>query len=49
MAGEFAVHLRDGDVYSLAEMQTMLDHSGWRFVDHRPLTGPQSLIVATAT
>jgi hypothetical protein len=49
MAGEFAVHLRDGDVYSVAEMQTMLDHSGWRFVDHLPLAGPQSLIVATAT
>ena len=49
MAGEFAVHLRDGDVYSVAEMQTMLDQSGWQFVDHRPLAGPQSLIIATAT
>jgi SAM-dependent methyltransferase len=48
MAGEFAVHLRDGDVYSVAEMQTMLDQSGWHFVDHRPLAGPQSLIVAAA-
>jgi SAM-dependent methyltransferase len=46
MAGEFAVHVRDGDVYSVEEMQTMLADSGWRFVDHRPLAGPQSLVVA---
>ncbi len=46
MAGEFAVHLRDGDVYSVAEVQGWLPATGWRFVDHRPLVGPQSVIVA---
>ena len=48
MAGEFAVHLRDGDVYSVDEVRAWLPDAGWRFVEHRPLTGPQSLIVADA-
>jgi SAM-dependent methyltransferase len=48
MAGEFAVHLRTGDVYSVEEVRGWLDHTGWRFTDHRPLAGPQSLIVAQA-
>jgi SAM-dependent methyltransferase len=48
MAGEFAVHLRTGDVYSVEEVCGWLDHTGWRFTDHRPLAGPQSLIVAQA-
>jgi SAM-dependent methyltransferase len=46
MAGEFAVHLRDGDVYSAAEVQDWLPATGWRFVEHLPLVGPQSVIVA---
>lgn len=45
MAGEFAVHLRNGDVYSVEEVRGWLDKSGWRFVQHFPLSGPQSLIV----
>ena len=48
MAGEFAVHVRDGDVYSVDEVRAWLPEAGWRFVDHRPLAGPQRLIVATA-
>jgi hypothetical protein len=48
MAGEFAVHLRDGDVYSVDEVRDWLPDAGWRFVEHRPLAGPQSLIVAEA-
>jgi SAM-dependent methyltransferase len=48
MAGEFAVHLRDGDVYSVEEVHDWLDRTGWRFADHRPLAGPQTLIVAEA-
>ena len=48
MAGEFAVHLRDGDVYSVAEVRDWLPATGWRFVDHFPLVGPQSVIVAEA-
>lgn len=48
MAGEFAVHLRDGDVYSVDEARAWLSESGWRFVEHASLVGPQSLIVAEA-
>ncbi len=46
MAGEFAVLLKDGDVYSVDEVREWLPDAGWRYVDHRPLAGPQSLIVA---
>lgn len=48
MAGEFAAHLRDGDVYSVDEVREWLPETGWRFVEHAPLAGPQSLIVAEA-
>jgi len=48
MAGEFAAHLRDGDVYSVEEVREWLGQTGWRFVEHTPLAGPQSLIVAEA-
>lgn len=48
MAGEFAVHLREGDVYSVEEVRGWLPDAGWRFVQHTPLTGPQSLIIAEA-
>lgn len=48
MAGEFAVHVRDGDVYSAQEVRGWLEATGWRFTAHRPLAGPQSLIVAEA-
>ena len=47
MAGEFAVHLRDGDVYSVAEARAWLGETGWRFESHHPLAGPQSVIVAS--
>jgi SAM-dependent methyltransferase len=46
MAGEFATHIRTGDVYSVEEVRGWLDRTGWRFADHRPLAGPQSLIIA---
>ena len=49
MAREFAVHVRDGDVYSVDEVGAWLAETGWRFRSHLPLTGPQSLIAATAT
>ena len=48
MAGEFAVHLRNGDVYSVDEARSWLDETGWRFVDHSPLAGPVSLVTAEA-
>ncbi len=49
MAGEFAVHLRNGDVYSVDEAREWLHETGWRFIEHKALAGPQSLIVAEAT
>ena len=48
MAGEFAVHLDNGDVYSVDEVRGWLGETGWRFVEHRALAGPQSLVVAAA-
>jgi SAM-dependent methyltransferase len=39
MAGEFAVHIRTGDVYSVEE-DDWLNRTGWRFAGHRPLAGP---------
>lgn len=48
MAGEFAVHLREGDVYSVEELRGWLDQTGWRFIRHVSLAGPQSLVVAEA-
>jgi hypothetical protein len=29
-----------GDVYSVEEARAWLDHTRWRFTDHRPLAGP---------
>lgn len=46
MAGEFAVHMREGDVYSVEEIRGWLEETGWRFVEHTALAGPQSLVVA---
>lgn len=48
LAGEFAAHLKDGDVYSVEEVRSWLPGSGWRFTAHLPLTGPQSVVVAEA-
>jgi SAM-dependent methyltransferase len=48
MAGEFAVHLRDGDVYSVDEGRGWLEQAGWSFLGHHTLSGPQSVIVAGA-
>jgi ubiquinone/menaquinone biosynthesis C-methylase UbiE len=48
MAGEFAVHLRNGDVYSVEEGRSWLAETGWRFLDHRPLAGPTSLVTSEA-
>ncbi|AKU17715.1 methyltransferase [Luteipulveratus mongoliensis] len=48
MAGEFAVHVDHGDVYSVDEVRAWLTATGWTFVAHEPLAGPQSVIVARA-
>ncbi len=46
MAGEFAVHLNDGDVYSVEEATAWLSDTGWRLTRHTPLAGPISLVAA---
>lgn len=46
MAGEFAIHVNDGDVYSAEEGTAWLRDTGWRCLDQRPLAGPMSVIVA---
>lgn len=48
MAGEFAVHLNDGDVYSVEEGVTWLEATGWKFTGHLPLAGPITLVRAEA-
>jgi len=48
MAGEFAALLREGDVYSVEEVGEWLPAAGWRFLEHLPLAGPQSVILAEA-
>jgi ubiquinone/menaquinone biosynthesis C-methylase UbiE len=49
MAGEFAVLIEEGDVYSAEEARSWLDETGWRFVEQRPLAGPVSVVVGEAT
>jgi len=48
MAGEFAVLLAEGDVYSLDEGRAWLADSGLRAVEHLPLAGPVSCLIAEA-
>ena len=49
MAGEFAIHLNDGDVYSVEEGTAWLADTGWSLTGHAPLAGPISLLVAVRT
>lgn len=46
MAGEFAIHVNDGDVYSAEEGTAWMRDTGWRCLVQRPLAGPMSVIVA---
>jgi len=48
MAGEFLVVGGNGDVYSVEEARKWLEQSGWRYVEHKPLSGPVTLLVAEA-
>jgi SAM-dependent methyltransferase len=48
MAGEFAIHINDGDVYSVDEAAAWLAHTGWQFTGHLPLAGPITLVTAEA-
>ena len=46
LAGEFLVIAGEGDVYSEDELSEWLAETGWRRLEHRPLAGPASLVVA---
>ncbi len=46
MAGEFAAHNSDGDVYSVEEVTGWLHETGWQLERHQPLAGPQSAVIA---
>lgn len=48
MAGEFAIHVNEGDVYSVEEVTAWLANTGWRATGHHPLAGPISLVTAEA-
>jgi SAM-dependent methyltransferase len=48
MAGEFAIHVNDGDVHSVEEGAEWLAATGWRLTGHAPLAGPISLVTAEA-
>jgi hypothetical protein len=47
MAGEFLLDA-GGDIYSVDEANTWLQATGWSMLQHTPLAGPSSLIVAAA-
>jgi len=48
MAGEFLVVPGNGDVYSVAEAKSWFERTGWQLLEHKPLRGPVSLLVAEA-
>jgi SAM-dependent methyltransferase len=48
VAGEFAVHEAEGDVYSFDEGKAWLQETGWKLVETHPLAGPQSVLIGEA-
>ena len=46
MAGAFLLVTGEGDVYSAEEVRDWLQATGWRVLDHCPLAGPTSVVVA---
>lgn len=46
IAGAFLLTSAQGDVYSEEEVRGWLQTTGWRELEHKPLAGPSSLIVA---
>jgi phospholipid N-methyltransferase len=48
MAGEFLLTPGRGDVYSVEDAKEWFEQVGWREVEHKPLAGPASLLVAEA-
>jgi hypothetical protein len=49
LASEFLVVGGNGDVYSANEGHGWLEQSRWRYVEHKPLGGPATLLVAGAS
>jgi hypothetical protein len=48
MAAEFLLTPGRGDVYSIDDASAWFRETGWRAIDHAPLAGPASLLVAEA-
>ena len=48
MAGEFAVHLKNGDVYSVEEAAGWLEDAGWHPTGQQSLGGPMTVVLAEA-
>lgn len=48
MAGEFLLQTGEGASYSNAEAVEWLRQTGWRTIEHLPLAGPSSVVVAEA-
>jgi hypothetical protein len=46
MAGAFLLVTGEGDVYSVDDARGWLQATGWRMLEHQPLAGPASLMVA---
>ena len=46
MAGQFLLDTGEGDVYSAEEGRAWLQESGWQALEHKPLAGVVSVIVA---
>ncbi len=46
MAGTFLLGTGEGDVYSAEEVRDWVQATGWRMLEHKPLAGPTSLLVA---
>ena len=48
MSGEFLVHSGEGQAYGEDDADRWLAQTGWRKLEHRPLAGPASVIIAEA-
>lgn len=48
MAGVFLLRSGEGDVYRVSDVKGWLEETGWKFREHKPVSGPQSLIIAEA-
>jgi ubiquinone/menaquinone biosynthesis C-methylase UbiE len=48
MAGEFLLTPGRGDVYSIRDAQSWFAATAWQMIEHKPLAGPASVLVAEA-